>query len=189
MATLARPTRGRVVAFGVDPWAERSAVRARIGVVAHHPYVYPELTCRENLRFFATMYGVDDAAARAEVTLSRVGLVDRSDDRAGTLSRGLLQRLSLARAVLHDPAMLVLDEPDTGLDIPGRAVLAEIIASQIERGGAVVVSTHALELALQSATRVVVVGSGRIVLDTPRPAVDGQRVAALIGAGATGVGA
>jgi heme exporter protein A len=189
MATLARPTRGMVVAFGVDPWAERSAVRARIGVVAHQPYVYPELTCRENLRFFATMYGVDDAAVRVDVTLARVGLLDRADDRAGTLSRGLLQRLSLARAVLHDPAVLILDEPDTGLDAPGRAVLTEMIAAQIDRGGAAAFSTHALELALQSATRVVVVGSGRILLDVPRPAVDVRRVAALIGADTMAVGA
>jgi heme exporter protein A len=188
MATLARPTRGAVVAFGVDPWSARTSVRTRIGVVAHQPYVYPELTCRENLRFFATMFGLNDGASRIDATLGRLGLQARADDRAGTLSRGLQQRLNLARAVLHDPAVLILDEPDTGLDAPGREVLTEIVASQVERGGAVALSTHALELALRTATRVVVVTAGRVELDAPRPAVDLQQLAALIGADSMAVG-
>lgn len=169
-ATLARPTRGSVAAFGVDAWSERSQVRARIGVVAHQPYVYPELTCAENLRFFAAMFEVDDRVVG--VALDRLGLAERSGQRAGELSRGLLQRLNIARATLHDPAVLILDEPDTGLDAAGRAVLAEITGTHIERGGSVMFTTHSLDLAMSIATRVIVVRAGWIVLDAPRDEVD-----------------
>lgn len=127
-ATLTRPTRGQVIAFGVDAWQERQAVRARLGVVAHQPWLYPELSCRENLRFFGTMFQLDQMTARIDESLERVGLGTRADSAAGTLSRGLLQRLNLARALLHRPAVLLLDEPDTGLDAAGRVVLARLVS-------------------------------------------------------------
>jgi heme exporter protein A len=130
-ATLARPTRGSVTAFGVDAWAERVQVRARLGVVAHQPYVYPELTCAENLEFFAAMFKVGHREQVVAGALERVGLAARSGQRAGELSRGLLQRLNIARATLHDPPVLILDEPDTGLDAAGRSVLAEIIGDAV----------------------------------------------------------
>lgn len=181
LATLSRPTRGSVTAFGVDAWSARLEVRARIGVVAHQPYVYPELTCAENLAFFGTMFGLDDSQRRAISTLERVGLSRRADDRASTLSRGLLQRLNLARALLHEPLALVLDEPDTGLDSAGREVLSEIVRSQVSRGGGVVLTTHALDYALSLATRIVVLAGGRVVLDAPRELVDDAGVARAIG--------
>ena len=109
-----------------------------------------------------------DPQARAVAALERVGLDQRSGDRAATLYRGLLQRLNLARAVLHEPAVLVLDEPDTGLDAAGREVLSEIVRSQIAGGGSVVLTTHALDYALDLATRVVVLADGRVVLDDAR---------------------
>ncbi|HEX5167329.1 MAG TPA: heme ABC exporter ATP-binding protein CcmA [Thermomicrobiales bacterium] len=181
LATLARPTRGRVSAFGVDAWSARPDVRARIGVVAHQPYVYPELSCAENLIFFATMFNLDAASDRAAAALARVGLARRAEDRAATLSRGLLQRLNLARAILHEPAALVLDEPDTGLDAAGREVLSEIVQAQVAGGGSVVLTTHALEYALELATRVVVLAGGRVVLDAPRDEVSGAAVTQAIG--------
>jgi heme ABC exporter ATP-binding subunit CcmA len=181
MATLSRPTRGSVRAFGVDAWSARPEVRARLGVVAHQPYVYPELSCTENLVFFATMFGLADPQARAATALERVGLDRRSGDRAATLSRGLLQRLNLARAVLHEPAVLVLDEPDTGLDAAGRAVLSEIVRSQVAGGGGVVLTTHALDYALELATRVVVLANGRVVLDDARERLAAETVAHAIG--------
>ena len=183
MSTISRPTRGAVRAFGVDAWSARREVRARIGVVAHQPYVYPELTCRENLQFFGTMFGLADSQSRVEKSLKRVGLARRADDRAATLSRGLLQRLNLARAILHEPSVLVLDEPDTGLDAAGREVLSEIVRSQAANGGSVVLTTHALDYALKQATRVVVLTDGRIVLDEPRELIGDDAVARAIGAG------
>ena len=188
LATLSRPTRGSVKAFGINAWSARPEVRARIGVVAHQPYIYPELSCIENLEFFATMFGLADPRARAEASLKRVGLDRRSVDRASTLSRGLLQRLNLARAILHEPTVLVLDEPDTGLDAPGRAVLMEIVRTQVERGGSAVLTTHALDYALELATRVVVLADGQIVLDEQRDCVTDDVVARAIGGGAVMAG-
>ena len=188
LATLARPTRGTIQAFGVDAWSARAAVRAQLGVVAHQPYVYPELTCTENLVFFATMFGLEDVRVRAAEALEHVGLARRADDRASTLSRGLLQRLNLARAILHEPAVLLLDEPDTGLDAAGREVLSEIVHSQVTRGGSVVLTTHALEYALGLATRVVVLGEGRVVLDEPRELVSDEAVSLAIGSGVVAAG-
>lgn len=179
-ATLSRPTRGSVVAFGVDAWSERSRVRSRLGVVAHQPYVYPELTCAENLRFFASMYDMRDTAGAVSRTLKRVGLTARADQRAGELSRGLLQRLNVARAILHEPAVLILDEPDTGLDTSGRAVLTEVVRAQLRRDGGAMFTTHSLDLALALATRVVVIHGGRIELDRQRDEVDTAQVAALM---------
>lgn len=180
MATLSRPTRGQVLAFGVDAWEERQAVRARIGVVAHQPWVYPELTCRENLRFFGTMFRLDSTDERVDATLERVGLAARADSAAGTLSRGLLQRLNLARALLHAPAALLLDEPDTGLDAAGREVLARLTRDHVAAGGCVVLTTHALDLALDLATRVIVVSGGAVVADGPRAAVTRAEVESAI---------
>jgi heme exporter protein A len=180
LATLARPTRGRVEAFGVDAWTARREVRERLGVVAHQPYVYPELTCRENLRFFAAMFHLTNPEDAVATALERVGLTQRAGDRAAALSRGLLQRLNLARAILHAPAVLILDEPDTGLDAPGRAVLGAIVRSQIAQGGSVVFTSHALELALDLATRVVVVVDGGIVLDAGRPEVTQSTIEDLL---------
>jgi ABC-type multidrug transport system ATPase subunit len=111
------------------------------------------------------MYSVNDPDEAIGTALDRVGLTDRADSRAGTLSRGLLQRLDLARAVLHHPSALVLDEPDTGLDAAGRGVLQRITAEQVERGGGVVFTTHGVEFALRLASRVVVLRGGDVVLD------------------------
>jgi heme exporter protein A len=179
-ATLARPTRGSVTAFGVDAWAERVQVRARLGVVAHQPYVYPELTCAENLEFFAAMFKVGHREQVVAGALERVGLAARSGQRAGELSRGLLQRLNIARATLHDPPVLILDEPDTGLDAAGRAVLAEIIGTQSERGGCVMFTTHSLDLAMALATRVVVIRAGAVGLDADRGDMNVAEVAGMM---------
>ena len=168
MATLSRPTRGEVLAFGLEAWGEREATRERLGVVAHQPWLYPELTCSENLRFFGTMFNLDRRNERVVTTLERVGLGDRQDSPASTLSRGLLQRLNLARAVIHGPDVLLLDEPDTGLDAAGREVLERIVQEQVADGGSVVLTTHAIELALRLATRVVVVANGAITVDASR---------------------
>jgi heme exporter protein A len=170
LATLARPSRGTVDAFGNDAWKYRETVRQRIGVVGHQPYVYPELTCAENLGFYARMFELETAVA-VPAALEAVGLAARRDSAAGTLSRGLLQRLNLARAILHQPAVLILDEPDTGLDRAGRQVLAEIISSQTKRDGAVIFTTHSFEFGLELATRVVSIQEGGVSLDRPAEAM------------------
>lgn len=164
MATLTRPSRGEVLAFGEPVIANRIAVRRRIGVVGHQPYVYPELTCRENLRFFATMFKLDPEEVIVPA-IEAVGLGGREDSRASTLSRGLLQRLNIARATLHRPDVLILDEPDTGLDRAGRSVLEATVATVTGRGGAVVLTTHAHEFGLGLSTRTVVLQQGILAWD------------------------
>lgn len=176
LATLTRPTRGQVLAFGVNAWAHKAEVRRRIGVVAHQPYIYPELSCRENLLFFARMFSVAGAEGAVEGSLRRVGLANRGDDRASALSRGLLQRLNLARAILHTPAVLVLDEPDTGLDAAGRRVLASLIEDQIARGGSVIFTSHQLDFAFDMASRVIVISGGQVEVDGPREDVEHDAV-------------
>ncbi|MCO5176965.1 MAG: heme ABC exporter ATP-binding protein CcmA [Thermomicrobiales bacterium] len=180
MATLSRPTRGAVVAFGMAAWEEREATRQRLGVVAHQPWLYPELTCSENLRFFGSMFKLNRLDDRIVATLERVGLGERQESAASTLSRGLLQRLNLGRAIIHEPEVLLLDEPDTGLDSAGREVLERIVLEQLADSGSVVLTTHAIELALRLATRVVVVAGGAIAVDAARAALTQGDVEAAI---------
>jgi heme ABC exporter ATP-binding subunit CcmA len=161
LATLLRPNRGTYVAFGQDAWSARSAVCERLGVLAHQPYLYPELSCRENLLFFGRMFKLVEPDKRIVSMLGEVGLADRMDQQAGSLSRGLLQRLNLARALLHRPTVLILDEPETGLDAKGRELLVRVTKEVRLAGGGVVFATHALELANALATRVVNVDLGR----------------------------
>lgn len=165
LATLLRPNRGQYLAFGADAWTQRAAVCARVGVLAHQPYVYPELSCRENLLFFGRMFRLDDVEARATAMLRRVGLEERSDRPAASLSRGLLQRLNLARALLHRPTVLLLDEPETGLDVDGRALLGQVVGELCAAGGSAIFATHALDLANALATRVLTVELGRVLVD------------------------
>jgi heme exporter protein A len=137
LATVLRPTSGRVVVEGhALPGAARAA-RPLVGYAGHEPLVYPALTARENLDLYAALFGVEpDAVPRA---LDRVGLARRGTDRVSEFSRGMLQRLSLARATLHRPQVLLLDEPSSGLDADGSALLDELLA---EQGRTVVIATH-----------------------------------------------
>ena len=160
LATLVRPSSGALRLLGIDALRSPSLVRARIGVLAHETYLYRDLTAAENLRLYAQLYGLDAVEERVAAMLARVGLTDRAHYRVGTLSRGQQQRLALARALLHTPALLLLDEPDTGLDEPGQALLADIVRAS---GAAVVLATHALERALALADRVVLLAAGRVI--------------------------
>ncbi len=140
LATAARPTSGRLEIFGFDALRNRSALRARLGYVAHAPGLYPALTALENLRFFCSLRGLP--ARRAAEVLAFVGLGDHGARAAAHLSRGMQQRLSIGRALLHDPELLLLDEPDAGLDSEGPALLASLMT-----GRTVVMATHDQALA------------------------------------------
>ncbi len=162
LATAARPAAGDLRIFGLDPRAERSALRRRIGFLGHAAGVYPVLSARENLEFFCDLHGV--SRRRAGELLEEVGLGAAAGKRAAELSRGMLQRLALARAVIHAPDLLVLDEPDAGLDEQGRGLLASF-----GRGRTLVLATHDRELAKDLCGRSLELAGGK---SGPRPRLE-----------------
>jgi heme exporter protein A len=177
LAGLLQPTTGRVVVGGGNPANLREA-RRRLGFLGHATLLYEELTARENLRFYASLYHVPRADDRVEAVLDRIGLTARGDDRVGTFSRGMQQRLALGRAVLHDPPFLLLDEPETGLDITAGAVLESLLTrGEADRG--VVFTSHNIDLGLRLATRMVVLVEGRIARDSPAAGVTRDEIAGL----------
>jgi heme exporter protein A len=159
-AGLMRPERGTPLVEGQPP---RSA-RAKIGVVSHATYLYDELTVAENLRLYAELYGVVEGRKRAATLLQHVALSELADVQVGRLSRGQQQRVAIARALLHDPPVLLLDEPDTGLDVAAFALLERLIT---DAGRTVVLTTHNLVGGLRLATRVAVLSRGRVVHQYP----------------------
>jgi heme exporter protein A len=155
-AGLMPAARGRALVGGQPA----RAVRNSIGVVSHATYLYEELTAAENLRFYAELYGVERPLQRTIEVLDMVGLAHLANVPVGRLSRGQQQRVTLARAVLHDPPVLLLDEPDTGLDLAAFALVEELVNSQQRT---LVLTTHNLANGLRIGTRVAVLSAGRIV--------------------------
>jgi heme exporter protein A len=155
-AGLMRAQQGQALVLGQQT---RSA-RHLVGVVSHATYLYDELTAAENLRLYAELYGVEDARARAAELLRRVGLAQLAEELVGRLSRGQQQRVTIARALLHDPPVLLLDEPDTGVDAAAFGLLEEL-TTELQR--TVVLTTHNLVSGLRLGTRVGVLSKGRLV--------------------------
>jgi len=145
-------------------------LRGAIGVIAHESHCYGDLTGHENLVFFARLYGVADARATADALIARVGLRDAARRPARTYSRGMLQRLAVARALVHKPRLLLADEPFTGLDRAGVALLSELLAEERARGCIMVVVTHDFDAVAPLIDRVVVLARGRIAHDAAAPA-------------------
>jgi heme ABC exporter ATP-binding subunit CcmA len=137
LATVLRPSGGTAAVWGHELPREAQAVRPTVGYVGHEPLVYPALTAQENLELYAALHGVN--GSRVAEALGAVGLERRARDRTSELSRGMRQRLALARAWLHGPSLLLLDEPTAGLDAEGRDVLRALLA---ERQGAALIATH-----------------------------------------------
>lgn len=135
LATLLRPGGGEVRVLGSELPKESWMLRGRIGYVAHEPLLYRDLTCRENLLFHSRLHGIDRATSESRISelLATIGMSRRADDRVTELSAGLRQRLSICRAVLHDPDLLLLDEPDSNLDAASRALAHELIGPQTRR--------------------------------------------------------
>jgi heme exporter protein A len=156
LATASRPSAGRLEIYGLDALRERRRLRSRIGFVAHSPGLYPALSPVENLEFFCALQGAD--RARVSQTLELVGLTEVATRPSGRLSRGMQQRLAIGRAVLHDPKLLVLDEPDASLDSDGPELLARVM-----KGRAVVMATHDRALANRLCPRIVELRKGRVV--------------------------
>ena len=167
LAGLSKPSAGRVVLAGADLAADAGEVRRKIGVISHQTFIYDDLTAEENLRFFGRMYDVPRLEERIAAVLRQVGLAHRARDRARTFSRGMQQRLSIARAVLHDPPILLLDEPDTGLDERAAEMLHAVIRGLEGHQRTVLMTTHHFERGLAMATRACLLAEGRLVHDEP----------------------
>ncbi len=162
LASLSRQSMGELKIAGFSLPEQSAAVRRRLGVVSHLPLLYGDLSADENLRFYGRMYGVRDLEARISEVLELVGLSARRRDLVRTYSRGMQQRLTIGRAILHDPEVLLLDEPHTGLDQDACEMLDEVLRQVAVRGRTVVMTSHDLARAQDLASRFDILTRGRI---------------------------
>jgi heme exporter protein A len=172
LATLSRPTHGHVAIAGHALPKGADEARRQIGLLSHQPLLYGDLTAEENLRFFGKMYDVPRLEARLLELLGRVDLLDRRQDRARTFSRGMQQRLAIARALLHDPAVVLLDEPFTGLDPRASDRLEEMLHLLRDGARTVVMTIHDLERGWAMCDRALVLARGKIVYQARTAEVD-----------------
>lgn len=175
LAGLSRPSEGQVLIGGQSPQRAAGA-RARIGLLSHHSLLYEDLTAAENLRFCARLYNLQEAAQRVEQGLEEVGLGAQRDQRVGSFSRGMKQRLSLARALLHRPEVLLLDEPYTGLDSHAAAALSRRLA---DLATTTVMVTHQVEEAAGLISHVALLKRGRLSYHQPWQDGNGPQLRAL----------
>ncbi len=170
----ARATSGQVRIHGEEVDPSEGAWRRRVGLLSHQTFLYAGLSAAENLDFYARLHAIPDRRDRVGRALAEVGLADRANDRVRGFSRGMQQRLSLARTLLHDPDVVFLDEPWTGLDPHAAAILRGTLERLRDGRRTVVLVTHNLSQGLELADRVVVQVAGRWVSDEPRAAVDAE---------------
>jgi heme exporter protein A len=168
LATLSRSTMGVVQIAGFALPSQAAAVRARLGVITHLPLLYGDLTAEENLTFYGRMYNILDQKLRVTEVLDAVGLKERRYDLVRTFSRGMQQRLAIARAILHNPDVMLLDEPHTGLDQDACDRLDGLLREVAGRGRTVVMTSHDLARVENLATRFDVLSRGVIVASTQR---------------------
>jgi len=158
-----RPGSGKFRIAGLDPRTDDLGIRERIGLISHQSFLYDDLTARQNLEFFARLYGVADPGGRSEALLERFELSHRADDAIGTFSRGMQQRVSLARSLVHDPPIVFLDEPFTGLDPYAAEMLRRTLEVLREQHRTLVLVTHDLKQGLELSDRWLLLSRGRIV--------------------------
>jgi heme exporter protein A len=168
LSSLSRPTLGEVSIAGYRLPDQSAAVRSRLGVVSHQPLLYGDLTAEENLRFYGHMYGIQDSEKRLSEVLEMIDLKARRGDLVRTYSRGMQQRLAIGRAVMHDPDVMLLDEPYTGLDQDASAMLDEVLRTVAARGRTVVMTSHDLARAENLATRFDILLRGVIAASAQR---------------------
>lgn len=171
VATLSKLTAGQVIIGGVDIRAQAAYIRRYIGLVSHKTLLYDDLSAEQNLTFYAKMYDVEDRERRIETVLQQVGLWGRQKDPVRTYSRGMQQRLAIARSILHDPPILLLDEPDTGLDQHAAGMLGELLAAVDTHRRTVLMTSHNLERSFNLGDRVLILANGKIAYDCERTSV------------------
>lgn len=167
-----QPDAGRIFLRGKRMRRDRTAVRGRVGAVTHRALLYATLTVQENLQFFGRMHGLSNPAGRIEKVLSQMGMTPFAHEKVGAFSRGMQQRLAIARALLHEPAVLLLDEPFSGLDHQGTRALKDVMADFQAQGGAILMTTHDVEGGMALGSRAAVLDQGRL---HARPELFGMR--------------
>ncbi len=171
LATLSKPTSGSVAIDGLGLKDDPDAVRGRVGLISHAPMLYPDLTAEENLLFYAQLYGVENPQKRVLELLEAVGLKHRRMDVVRTFSRGMTQRVSIARALVNDPSVVLLDEPYAGLDPHAVEIFDELLAS-VRQDRTFVMVSHDLEKGFAMASHVLVLARGRVVTFAEKEALD-----------------
>ncbi len=179
LASLSKPNMGEVWIAGYRLPQQASLVRKRLGVVSHQPLLYGDLTAEENLHFYGRMYDLMDLQARVEEGLRIVGLFERRRDLVRQYSRGMQQRLAIARAILHDPEVLLFDEPHTGLDQDAASMLDGVLREVAAKGRTVVMTSHDLARSADLASRIDILSKGLIVTSMSSSQLSPQKLSEL----------
>ncbi len=168
LSTLMKPSSGEFYINDYDPREDPNEIRRSMGMISHSPFLYDELTPMENLQFFGKMFNVNHLKLEkiSKDLIKKVGLSHRMYDRVETFSRGMKQRLSIARAIIHDPEILLLDEPYTGLDQNASDLLEKILKEFKKKKGTIILATHNLERGLRMGDRIAILVNGKIRYDT-----------------------
>jgi len=165
LATILRPSEGKIKINGLDLLENSEQLRYQIGVISHTTFLYDNLTARENLSFYGKMYNISNLNLRIDELVTQLGLKNRQDDLVRTFSRGMQQRLSIARALIHNPEILLFDEPYTGLDGYAAKILENLLTQLHTRERTIILTTHNLEQGLKSCQRVAVLVKGKIAYE------------------------
>lgn len=168
IANLSKPTAGDIFINGYRLADAAGQLRRFMGLVSHKTLLYNDLTAGQNLRFYAKMYDISNPGERIEEVLTQVGLWERRNDPVRTYSRGMQQRLAIARSILHNPPILLLDEPDTGLDQHAASMLGQLLTAVGISQRTILMTTHNLERGLSLGSRVVILSKGKIAYDIQR---------------------
>ena len=172
LATIMNPSSGKILIDGLGLKNNAEEIRRRIGVITHQTFLYSNLTAYENLEFYCRMYDVPRAKERICEIVAMVEMTSRLHDRVGTLSRGMQQRLSIARSLLHKPAILLLDEPETGLDQQAISILREALQTKGAGKRTIILTTHNLERGMELGDRLLILDRGRIVYERSTKTLD-----------------
>ena len=172
LSGLSRPTSGSIRIAGLNPETNGAAVRQVLGVLTHKTFLYDDLTVLENLRFHARMFGIDDLDARIEEVCAILDITSYFNARVRTLSNGMQKRVSLTRAFIHHPRLLILDEPEAGLDQEALSLVGSLLKDHRSQGGTAIVTTHNVEWGMSYADRIIILSKGRISYDANADVVD-----------------
>jgi heme exporter protein A len=162
LSTIARPTAGRVEIDGISTKEQADKARQKIGIVTHNTFLYGHLTVFENLDFYGRIYDIPERHKRINEVVAQVEMEPRLHDRVVSLSRGMQQRISIARALLHQPSVMLLDEPETGLDQRSTSIVWSALAGPIVSKRTVILTTHSLERGLELSDRIVILNKGKV---------------------------